>query len=73
MINFLEKIISDSNDFDQKQIERISLLEKTVAELIIVVTEQQKIIQELVIAQNNLTTQILSSLSESALLPEDLN
>jgi hypothetical protein len=73
MINFLEKIISDSNDFDQKQIERISLLEKTVAELIIVVTEQQKIIQELVIAQNNLTTQILSSLSESSLLPEDLN
>jgi hypothetical protein len=68
MINFIEKIISD----EKKQIERISLLEKTVAELIIVVTEQQNIIQNLVISQNDLTTKILSSLGE-ALLPEDLN
>ena len=73
MINFLEKIISESNSFDQNQSDRISVLEKTVSELIFVISEQQKIIQSLVVFQNDLNTHILSTFENTEFLPEDLN
>lgn len=72
MINFLEKITSNK-DFSEKQNERIALLEKAVAELIFIVTEQQNIIQNITIVQDNLMSQILNSLNENSFLPEDLN